>query len=48
MRNQNIDLLPKLWYGWFGRGTKMAEILIVGKFKNLLKNFTKKIYETNF
>jgi hypothetical protein len=35
-------LLPKLWYGWFGRGTN-GQLQFIHSFKKLLKNFFKKI-----
>jgi hypothetical protein len=38
-KEKNLNrLLPKLWYGWFGRGTKKSMELILKIIKKFLKN----------
>jgi hypothetical protein len=40
-KEKNVKrLLPKLWYGWFGRGTKRKSQFVNG-FKQLIKKFLK-------
>jgi hypothetical protein len=39
-KEKNLNrLLPKLWYGWFGRGTNKLELNF--NFKSFKKNFKK-------
>ena len=43
-KEKNIDqVLPKLWYGWFGRGTKNNWNPLFA-FQNLIKNIIRKLY----
>jgi hypothetical protein len=40
-KEKNLNrLFPKLWYGWFGRGTKNSEQFMF-PFKKFLKTFLK-------
>ena len=36
-------LFPKLWYGWFGRGTKNNKFFILSSFSKLLRKIIKKL-----
>jgi len=43
-KEKNIErVFPKLWYGWFGRGTQNNWNLLYG-FQNLIKNIIRKVY----
>lgn len=43
-KEKNIErVFPKLWYGWFGRGTQNNWNLLYA-FQNLIKNIIRKVY----
>ena len=42
-KEQNIQrVFPKLWYGWFGSGTK-KRTSVVSSLQNLIKNIIKRV-----